>query len=268
VLVIGLDGLRWDRIAEADAPRLRALLRDGLFAPSRLTPEQGGETVSGPGWSTVATGVWPDKHGVLDNTFAGRRYEEYPDFLTRLKRADPGRSTFAALNWPPLSQEGTFGPEIDVRLLGDAEEDGYYPEDERMTHGAVDLLREGDPDAGFVYFSSIDAAGHGWGAASAEYLAAIAATDAWVGQLLDAVTARPGYPRERWLVLVTTDHGHTDAGGHGGYSDAEVQTFVIAYGAEVVAGRRDDVRLVDVAPTVLKHLGVAVPDGLDGHAII
>jgi predicted AlkP superfamily pyrophosphatase or phosphodiesterase len=267
-LVIGIDGLRWDRIADAPAPRLRALMRDGLFAPSLLVPGHGAETVSGPGWSTVASGVWPAKHGVLDNSFTGRRYDEHPDFLTLLKRANPALSTFAALNWPPLTDEGTFGPEIDQLFRGDGEEHGYYTEDERMTKASAAVLRDEDPDAGFVYLSCIDAAGHGWGAGSKEYLAAVAAADTWIGELLDAVAARRTYRLERWLILLTTDHGHTNAGGHGGYTDAEARTFVIAHGPEVAPGRRADVRLVDVAPTVLRHLGVAVPDRLDGRAIV
>src|SRR5215831_8613089 len=106
-LVIGVDGLRWDRVHEGNAPRLTKLASSGLFAPSRLDVSSGTRTDSGPGWSTIATGVWPDKHGVLDNSFAGARYAQYPDFLTRLARADPARTTFAAVDWPPLAHKGT-----------------------------------------------------------------------------------------------------------------------------------------------------------------
>jgi Type I phosphodiesterase / nucleotide pyrophosphatase len=260
VLVIGIDGLRWDRIDPVAPVRLGALKRPRRFVPSLLDVTSGTETVSGPGWSTVARGVWPDKHGVLDNTFAGARFDEFPDFLTVLKRARPELSTLAVVNWPPLVESGVFGPEIDTLLVGDGEEHSYAVEDARMTAAAVALLRDGEPDAAFVYLGLVDMAGHLWGAVAPEYAEWLQAVDGWLGELLDAVTARRTYPDEDWLVLVTTDHGHLDEGGHGGYTDAERSTFVIATG-----DLRDDTVQVDVAATALHHMGVDLPAWFDGR---
>jgi len=47
-------------------------------------------------------GVWPEKHGVMSNDFSSNRYEDYPDFLTRLERVAPALNTFAAVDWLPL----------------------------------------------------------------------------------------------------------------------------------------------------------------------
>jgi predicted AlkP superfamily pyrophosphatase or phosphodiesterase len=264
-LVVGIDGLRWDRIAVAAPPRLTGLIRSGHAVPSLLDVSSGTLTESGPGWSTVARGVWPDRHGVLDNTFAGARLTEYPDFLTRLKRARPELSTLVALDWPPLYEQGVFGADVDVRLLGDGEEHSYPVEDARLTAAAVDHLLDGDPDAAFVYLGSVDIAGHLWGAMSPEYTHWLHETDRWLGALLDAVGTRVTYRGEHWLVLVTTDHGHRDEGDHGGHSDAERSTFVVAHAAGRDGGLRPDTALVDVAATVLDHLGVAVPAELAGR---
>jgi predicted AlkP superfamily phosphohydrolase/phosphomutase len=261
-IVIGVDGLRWDRVNERNAPRLTKLAGSGLFAPSLLDVSSGTRTDSGPGWSTIATGVWPDKHGVLDNDFVGARYGQYPDFLTRLARADPARRTFAAVDWPPLAQQGTFGPEIGDLVVGDGEKRGYPPEDERMTAAAIAGLRHSD--AMFVYLGCVDIAGHRTGALSTEYSQAIERVDRMVGQLLDAIDTEPGH----WLTIVTTDHGHRDEGNHGGYSDHERATFILAAGSDVPAGRRDDALLVDLAPTVLDHFGVPVPAELDGRSLL
>jgi hypothetical protein len=34
---------------------------------------------------------------------------------------------------------------------------------------------------------------------------------------------------EKWLIVITTDHGHRDEGGHGGDSSQERASFVIAH---------------------------------------
>ncbi|MFI7697161.1 alkaline phosphatase family protein [Nonomuraea sp. NPDC049655] len=268
VLVIGLDGLRHDRIAPADAPNLDALISGGTFGTSLLYTSPMAATSSGPGWSTIATGVWPDLHGVKDNTFAGKHYDRYPDFLTRLENTGAGHSTYAALDWKPLADQGTFGPRIDARVVLDGDADGYPAEDERLTQVSETVLRTKNPDAAFVYLGAIDIAGHGSGAASAAYLTAIHDADARIGRLLAAVRARPTYASERWTVIVATDHGHTDAGGHGGSSIEERRTFVLASGPGVAAGARPaDTRLVDVTAAVFTGLGLAVPGGIDGRRV-
>lgn len=72
---------------------------------------------------------------------------------------------------------------------------------------------------------------------------------------------------EDWLIVVTTDHGHyIPSGGHGGCGiDDERRTWILAKGRGATAGLKPiDTRLVDVAPTVLSHLGLPVSATLDG----
>ncbi|WP_455362244.1 alkaline phosphatase family protein [Streptomyces sp. SYSU K21746] len=268
VLVIGLDGANLDRIKAADAPNLKGLMAQGLTAQSTLYAQPMAATSSGPGWSTIATGVWPDKHGVKDNSFTGKQFGTHPDFLTRIENANPALNTYAAADWEPITSSDKGGPifsaAIDKRLSLKGDANGYDVEDPKIAAAAADELRNRNPDAAFVYFGEIDIAGHSHGAASRQYLDAIARSDKHVGTVLNAVTSRPTYAQENWKILVTTDHGHTDAGGHGGSSIKERGTFVIAKGAGVPAGSvRHDVRLVDVAATALKQVGVST-GGIDG----
>ncbi|MBZ9596039.1 alkaline phosphatase family protein [Streptomyces erythrochromogenes] len=271
VLVIGVDGAVLDRVKAADAPHLNGLMAQGLTARSTLYAGPMAATSSGPGWSTVATGVWPDKHGVRDNSFIGNNYTAHPDFLTRIENAKPALNTYAAADWEPITSTDQNGPifsaKVDKRLSLKGDRDGYRNEDPKVAAAAATELRTQNPDAAFVYLGEIDAAGHSYGAASQQYLDAVARVDALVGQLLTAVQNRPTYGQENWKILVTTDHGHTSTGGHGGSSIAERGTFVIAKGAGIPAGSvRDDVKLADVAATALAQVGVAAP-GLDGVAL-
>ncbi|WP_372404145.1 alkaline phosphatase family protein [Streptomyces luteireticuli] len=267
VLVVGMDGLRHDRIGAAKAPALKSLMANGTYGTSLLYANPMAATSSGPGWSTVSTGVWPDKHGVKDNTFAGKNYARYPGFLARLKQVRPGLSLFAAVDWPELDTHGTVTPGADAKLVHNND---YAVNDKLITEQTEDVLRNQNPDALFVYFGETDEIGHNNGAASRKYLDAIDVQDGYLGRLLAAIKARPTYGTERWTVIVTTDHGHTDGGGHGGSSIEERRTFVLAQGPGIAAGLRPvDTRPVDVAATVFHQLGIA-PDaswGLDGRPI-
>ncbi|MEU7028704.1 alkaline phosphatase family protein [Streptomyces sp. NPDC046275] len=267
VLVVGMDGLRHDRIDAAKAPHLKSLMAGGTYGRSLLYANPMAATSSGPGWSTISTGVWPDKHGVKDNTFTGRNYTAYPGFLARLHQVRPDLSLFAAVDWPELDTYGTVTPGADAKLVYD---NAYAVNDALITDATEDILRNQNPDVLFVYFGETDEIGHSYGAASQKYLDAIDVQDAYLGRLLAAIQARPAYATERWTVIVATDHGHTDAGGHGGSSIEERRTFVLAQGPGIAAGARPlDTRLVDVAATVFRQLGIT-PDpawGLDGKPI-
>ncbi|MSZ76003.1 MAG: sulfatase-like hydrolase/transferase [Actinobacteria bacterium] len=276
-LVVGIDGAGLAQIRSADTPVLHALMRGGTTslayrygtAPAGLTQEAA--TVSGPGWSTLLSGVWPDKHGVRDNTFEGKRLGAWPDYLSRAEAIDPTLSTFAVADWDPIATASAGGPIIgggvDVRigLRSDTDGRGYAVNDERSTDVAARYLESRGPDLSFVYLGLVDSVGHEHGAASAEYAAALETVDAQIGRLLAAIRARPTSADEDWQIVVTNDHGHTASGGHGGNTLAERQQFVIAQGGGIAAGvRRDDLNVTDIVPTAYAHVGARRASGLDG----
>ncbi|WP_434590026.1 alkaline phosphatase family protein [Streptomyces sp. A5-4] len=264
VLVIGLDGAMINRIKDADAPHLDALMASGVTAPSSIYTNPMAPTSSGPGWSTLITGVWPDKHKVVNNEFTGHNLAQYPDFMTRIEAAKPALSTYAVASWNPVT-DTIFSSKVDTRVSTPAAE---Y--DAGTTSRAVARLKTADPDAVFVHLDNVDHAGHASGAASQAYLDALHGVDTQVGAIVAAVKSRATYAAEDWLVMITADHGHTDAGGHGGSSWSERQTFLIASGGGLTAGTtRHDVKMPDVAASALAHLGIAISPawGLDGRPV-
>ncbi|MEV6596188.1 alkaline phosphatase family protein [Actinoplanes sp. NPDC051346] len=265
LLVVGMDGLNWDSVVAADAPQLDALAARGTLGRSLVQCPSLADSSSGPGWSSIATGVWPDRHGVRNNSFVGKRYDTYPDFLTRLERANPAYATYSAVDWAPLHQQGTFSPEVDTRVTFDGDANGYAGEDEKVTVDAVSRLGAGGPDASFVYLGHTDVVAHAVGTGG-RYRAAIEKQDQQLGRILAAVRSRPTYANEDWLVMVTTDHGHrVPFGGHGGCRVDERGTFLLVAGSGIEAGTRTDVRQVDLAATALRHFGVSA--ALDGGTV-
>jgi hypothetical protein len=264
VVVLGLDGLQFDKIAAADAPNLDAMIASGYSSKTWLYANPLAPTFSGPGWATNLTGVWPDKHGVKSNTWGTTtNITNYPDFLTRLERANSALTTFADASWNPIVDGSAGTPlitTVDTRYAASGDADAAAK--------AVSTLKSTGPNASFIHFDDVDEAGHAHGAASQQYLDAIAEVDRYIGQIRAAVQSRPTYSSERWSFIVTADHGHTDAGGHGGSTPAERSAFIIKTGSGITkttpAVRPKN---VDIAADVLATFGVARPADLDGQPL-
>ncbi|MFE0026052.1 alkaline phosphatase family protein [Amycolatopsis sp. NPDC059021] len=266
-LVIGLDGARFDKLLAADTPNVHALVQRGYAARSALYGSGMAQTSSGPGWSTILTGVWPDKHKVKDNSFNGNNLAANPSWLARAETANPALDTYAAVDWKPIGDQ-ILRTGQDRKFVLDGDTAGYVKTDEQVAADAEKHLKQDKADASFVYFGQTDEAGHAHGADSPEYSASLRTDDALIGRLLAAIDARAGRANEDWLVMISTDHGHTAAGGHGGDSPEERMTFVIAAGGAVPPGTPAvQPKIVDIAPTVLRHLGIAAPAGYDGYPL-
>ena len=115
-LLIGVDGVRPDALIVADTPNIDRLIRHGTFDPRCLILGERyreSNTVSGASWSSILTGVWADKHGVHDNSFEGRNYEEYPHFFERIKAARPEAKTISLVGvWRPIDEHIISGADI------------------------------------------------------------------------------------------------------------------------------------------------------------
>jgi predicted AlkP superfamily pyrophosphatase or phosphodiesterase len=269
VLLIGIDGVRPDVLASVATPNIDALISEGAFTDQART---GFPSVSGPGWSSMLNGVWPEKHGVTGNSFDNDHFKEYPDFLTRIEQLRPELETFAVVDWAPLGQSEdqrhTISDIVDTKIVVDGYEYGWAEADSMSVQRAVDALTNGDPDALFVYLGNPDETSHENASIGDEYRSAIALSDHHVGLLVAAVKARLSYTSEDWLILSSTDHGRTEEGGHGGDSDEERTIFYLASGPSAARGAlTDSTFVVDIPVTALTHLGIDIDPtwSLDGR---
>lgn len=68
VLVIGIDGVRFDILSEVPTPAIDTIAEQGFLQPLRVN--DAGPTISGPSWSTITTGVLAPaarRRGVADH---------------------------------------------------------------------------------------------------------------------------------------------------------------------------------------------------------
>lgn len=254
VLIIGIDGVRSDALQAAGTPNLDALIAAGAvsydaFAGGVLGTVSQAQSSSGPGWTSILTGVWADKHGVKDNSFKGRNFENYPHFYQRIREANPTATLASIVQWEPIDSLIVAPASTDYRATGQA-----------VADKAVAYLAANDPVVLFLHFDDVDHAGHhsGFSTTNTEYLAAISQADQDVGKVLAAIHERPKHADEEWLVLVTTDHGGIQK-GHGGQSAVERTVFMIASGGGVTHRViSPGPGLTAIAPTVLTYLGIPI----------
>ncbi len=224
VLVIGIDGCRSDALQQANTPNIDAVMDSSLFT---LSSWHTGITVSGPAWSTILTGVHWNKHGVTENGFGGKNFDDYPPFPTRAKEVLPNLKCVQVVEWPPLQNDiNNAGWDYTVKSP-----DGNTG---ATADSAVIELADTSLDALFVYFDQVDLIGHGSGFSTTNgfYMGAIEGVDGAIGRIIAALYARPTYATEDWLILITTDHGGEGI-NHGGNSIQERQIWWIAKGNAV-----------------------------------
>jgi predicted AlkP superfamily pyrophosphatase or phosphodiesterase len=260
VLVVGIDGVRLDLLDALRTPHLDSVRDAGFLAPVLIDEQT--PTISGPCWATIVTGVQVSKHGIWNNHFTGHRLDVFPDFATRLTRFY-GRKSFVAASWDPLVLAQDGGPLFPApsRLVYIAPEahtaEAWEQVDEEITVDAEAVLRRDPMDASFVYLGAADETAHLHGCGE-HYRTSIENADARLGRLLAAVRERPGYAFEDWTVIVVTDHGHVDEGGHGGRSTLERTAWIAACGPDLAPGVTPQRTLqhADVAAHVFTALGL------------
>ncbi len=257
-LIIGIDGCRPDALLAAKAPNLHALIKNGAFSDKAQT---GDMTASGSGWGSLLTGVWREKHGVRGNTFDQSNFAEFPDMLSRIKKVRPESYVASIVHWDPIQK----------LIVKTADVNAAYKTDPEVTKAACQLLADKNPDLLFVHLDDVDGAGHkhGFDPKLPMYLEGIGKADEQVGEILKAVESRKTYKNEDWLVVVSTDHGGSGK-GHGANTPEHRTIFVIVSGKAAAKGTIEPAPgIVDVAPTVMKHLGIPIEANwkLDGKAV-
>ena len=261
VVLVSIDGLRPDAIAQFGATTLQRLAREGShsFAATTITPSK-----TLPSHTSMLTGQPPERHHVLWNNVmtADAELVELPTvFGVSRARGYRTAAFFSKAKFQPLQQPGTldysqapggwFGRWNSDRTLADVEK----------------YLADVRPNLVFVHLADVDMAGHGAGWMSGEYGRAVRKVDAAVARLVEA--ADRSFGASNYTLLVTADHGGHEY-NHGSEDPRDVTIPWIAWGRAVQAGALIDtpIRTMDTASTVLWLLGVEEPADWAGAPVL
>jgi len=260
VIIIGIDGMRSDAFRIATKPNIDNLIATGAvtydaYAGGELSTPTQQATSSGPGWSSILTGVWIDKHGVSNNSFSGHDFDTYPHFFSRLFEVNNNANLSSIVNWSP----------IDGSIVANSSNSASFfrsvqSSDVDVINTAVSHLNTSDPDVLFLHFDDLDHDGHatGFSTTNPAYMSQITDIDSQIGQVITAVESRANFANEDWMYIVVTDHGGSGT-SHGGQTYDERRIAMVVSGGsainqEVFPGPGHH----SVPATVAQHLGVTI----------
>lgn len=212
VVLVSLDGFRYDYAAKYGARNLQAMAARGASTPDGMIPSF--PSLTFPNHYAIVTGLYPEHHGIVANSFYDpERKESYS--YTNAKAATDGSWYGGTPLWVLAEQQGMraacfFWPASEAEIQGKrpsyyAHYDDAFPDEKRVEQVLVwlQLPPEKRPHFITLYFSDTDHAGHAYGPDSPETAAAVHLVDDMIGKL-SAGIATTALPVD---LIVLADHG-------------------------------------------------------------
>jgi predicted AlkP superfamily pyrophosphatase or phosphodiesterase len=212
VILISLDGFRWDYLKPALTPNLYRLMREGSSAEA-LIPSFPTKTF--PNHYTIVTGLYPAHHGIIANNMWDPSLGKFS--TDDRKQVQDGRWWGGEPIWVTAEKAGQktapmFWPGGEAAIEG-VRPTYEIPFDAKMSHGRrleqffgwLDSPPTDRPTFFTLYFQDVDDAGHDFGPGSPEQIAAVKKVDSTIGHLLAGLQARG--VDDQVNVIVVSDHG-------------------------------------------------------------
>ena len=216
VVLVSLDGFRWDYARRDDAVNLLALGRKGVWAPEGMMPSY--PSLTFPNHFAIVTGLYPEHHGLVANTF----YDEKKQARYAISDAQAVRdgSWYSGVPlWSLAESQGMhaaclYWPGSEAEIAGHrpswyAVFDKTQATDEveqARIEDAVALLKMPEaerPHLITIYYSEPDHEGHEFGPDAPQTRAAALKMDRMIGKLKKALDAT-NLPID---LVVVSDHG-------------------------------------------------------------
>ncbi len=234
-IIIGYDGCRVDvlKLSEGainymmgEGASVNYAYCGGVNYPEKNTQD----TSTAPGWCSILTGVWADKHGITANDIT--KSMEYKTLLTSLVEDKTIDSSMFITKWAghfdrknaTYLEEKAYCEENNLNVSFNKCEDDKASFDYTLN----EIGKENCADFLFVIYEQTDAAGHNTGFTfnNPKYRNAFIEMDNYGLETIKAIEERETYDTEDWLIIITSDHGGIGT-GHGGDSIQERMTFIV-----------------------------------------
>ena len=225
LIVISIDGCRWDYLQDENLINIRQMIEKGAAADHMVITNP---SMTGPGHITLLTGAWTGKHGIMLNKFYDRQLgfikffggippEEQVNYLQAeplwVPAEDAGLNT-AAVHWPATAGEYE-GRRVDTVVP-------FYstPDDHERIEHTTQIINDNKPNLLLVYTVGVASLTYSYGPGSDEVKNHLRTIDGWIGEILDAVKEAGLWDSTDFII--TSDHGFTE-----GYSRQICPVYVL-----------------------------------------
>lgn len=215
-VIISLDGFRWDYTQWYDTPFLDRMAEEGVEAA--LIPSYPSKTF--PNHYTLATGLYPDHHGIIGNKFINRATGKKFSLSNREVKHDAhyygGEPIWLTAQRQGLRTAVFYWPGSDVAVQGKYPDKYFnYDQEPRLTFGQridgiLKQLRRPEakrPQLIMAYFEQPDHNGHVYGPQAKQTRIAVMEIDKLISNLYERIQKLPISDNVNFIVV--SDHGMT-----------------------------------------------------------
>lgn len=251
-LLILVDGMRPDALT--NIPVAQKIIGRSL---STMTAQTVMPSVTLPCHISLFHSVDPSRHGTTTNTYAPQ-VRPINGLFEVLNAARKKSALF--YGWEQIRDVARPGS-LTFSCFKRGGEFGYYHVGQYLTDEAIKLLNETNIDFTFLYFGHPDAAGHGSGWMGEEYMESVKTSWDNIEKVIDSLP-------DDYAVIITADHGgHDRTHGTDLPEDMIIPIIMLGNGIDTsldISGAN----IKDIAPTVVKLLGVDPDPEWEGKSLI
>jgi predicted AlkP superfamily pyrophosphatase or phosphodiesterase len=217
VVLVSLDGFRWDYAKKYGATHLLALGKQGVWAPQGMLPSY--PSLTFPNHYAMATGLYPEHSGLVANGFVdeARQAAGKPDRygIGNAQAVTDGSWYNGVPLWSLAEKQGMraaclFWPGSEAEIAGERPSDYLKFDDTVDEMARIDQVKEwldrapaDRPHFITLYYSDVDHAGHQYGPDAEQTKAAVVRVDKLIGNLRIALDSTH-LPID---LVVVSDHG-------------------------------------------------------------
>lgn len=252
VIVISVDGLRYDKFLQANTPFLDSLKRNGSFYINGMSSMY--RTKTEVDFSTILSGTPPIKHGVLNNLYCcGLKVETLPDILNT--------TLYGTVHFKDLEN-----PDWEVKTISTLKH--YYDADEKLIEFVKKDLIEGRKELLIIDLIFVDQIGHTYGSDSIKYINAIEKTDKLINEFFEWM--KENNLLENTTIFFLADHGQQGMDHGFMLFSSEKYVPLILWGSGIKKNNKLEniPSIMDISPTISYLLGANYTKNNFGRALI
>lgn len=214
LILIGIDGLRADYLDKYQPENLTRLAKEGVRA-ERMIPSF--PTLTFPNFYTLATGLYPGHHGIVNNTMYDAEFKESFRIGQGSVGATDGRWWEGEPIWVTAEKQGRraacmFWPGTEAEIAGVRPSTWMPYIESTKSEFRVDTVLEWlaappeqRPALITLYFHQVDNTGHRYGPDTPEVVTALKEVDAAIGRLLEGIEKLK--LTDSTNLIIVSDHG-------------------------------------------------------------